>query len=157
MSNKENLNIRIDKEIKQHLNAVLKSNGMTISEAVRLYIWQIVTQGGIPFKGFISTKLQPKTGQLSHLDHTFNHLSGTLRVKLLQKQLDELDPPQAPPEPLIPDNDEDRAICTRFVKRYLEEYGVAFVLTKLGFEFPVAPPPVEELPSEMEAEAQLSL
>ena len=90
------IQVRVDPDIKQHLERVLSSNGMTISEAVRLYFWQIITQGGVPFKGFVSNKLPvrsvPSKAELELQEEFMNLqkelLGAEIKNLILQSEID---------------------------------------------------------------------
>lgn len=50
MAKTENLNIRIDPELKKNVEETLKNIGMNLTEAITIYLHQIVLHGGIPFE-----------------------------------------------------------------------------------------------------------
>lgn len=41
---------RIEPEIKERATEVLASNGLSLSDAIRLFLRQVVAQGGLPFE-----------------------------------------------------------------------------------------------------------
>lgn len=50
MSEKTNVNVRMDKEIKQGAEEVLKGLGMTMSQAINLMAYQIVRRRSFPIE-----------------------------------------------------------------------------------------------------------
>ena len=44
------INIRIDSKLKRQSEKTLKKMGLNISSAVRMFLAQVVKEGGIPFK-----------------------------------------------------------------------------------------------------------
>ena len=49
MSNSEHISLRIDPELKAQVEQVLKSLGLTQSEAIKIYYRQILLNNGLPF------------------------------------------------------------------------------------------------------------
>ncbi len=49
MSKTEQIRIRIEPEIKQEAGQILAALGLSLSDAVSLYMRQIITQRGLPF------------------------------------------------------------------------------------------------------------
>jgi DNA-damage-inducible protein J len=50
MANSQNLNIRIDPELKHQAEAILSELGLPTSTAVTLFLKSVVRYGGIPFE-----------------------------------------------------------------------------------------------------------
>lgn len=59
------LRIRIEPEVKQEAKVVLNKLGINLSEAVRIYLNQIVVSKGLPFTPSLSTTKAPYTQQSS--------------------------------------------------------------------------------------------
>lgn len=49
MAKTTNLNIRVDPEIKSSAEALFSSFGMTVSDAVNIFLHQSLLEGGLPF------------------------------------------------------------------------------------------------------------
>lgn len=50
MNKTDSLNIRIEPGLKKNVEKTLKALGMTTTEAINLYLHQIILSGGIPFE-----------------------------------------------------------------------------------------------------------
>ena len=50
MAKTANLNIRIDPDIKENAEMLFKSFGITISDAVNIFLYQSLMVGGLPFE-----------------------------------------------------------------------------------------------------------
>lgn len=50
MAKTDSLNIRIEPKLKKNVEKTLKALGMTTTEAINLYLHQIILSGGIPFE-----------------------------------------------------------------------------------------------------------
>lgn len=49
MAKTETLHIRIDPEVKSKVEAILNRLGMSTTEAVTIFLYQVILQGGLPF------------------------------------------------------------------------------------------------------------
>jgi addiction module RelB/DinJ family antitoxin len=55
---------RIEADLKDHATAVLKANGLELSDAIRLFLRQVVQKGGLPFAVRSSGVRVVRTSQL---------------------------------------------------------------------------------------------
>lgn len=56
MNNKDNINIKVNQNIKEETIRIFNENGLNITEAIELYLREIIKYNGIPF----SLKLDEK-------------------------------------------------------------------------------------------------
>jgi DNA-damage-inducible protein J len=59
---------RIEPDLKKSAETVLAENGLTISDAIRMFLRQVVVYGGLPFDVRISNEIQR------------NHFASTSRI-----------------------------------------------------------------------------
>lgn len=45
-----NINVRVDKDIKEEANNIFKRLGLNMTEAITLYLKQVISLNGIPFE-----------------------------------------------------------------------------------------------------------
>lgn len=50
MNNSTNLNIRIDKKVKENSEKVLEGLGLTMTTAINIFLRQVIRVNGIPFE-----------------------------------------------------------------------------------------------------------
>ena len=50
MNNSTNLNIRIDKKVKENSEKVLEDLGLTMTTAINIFLRQVIRVNGIPFE-----------------------------------------------------------------------------------------------------------
>lgn len=55
------LQVRIDSDLKQETESVLKSMGLSMSTAIHLFFRQVINQGRIPFEIIAAPKLNEET------------------------------------------------------------------------------------------------
>ena len=80
------LQIRIDKDTKESAEFVLKSVGLDLSTAIRMFLIKVIRTGGIPFEPVIETPVDPK-----HLAKTIAEMQKESEEKGLDKlTLDEI-------------------------------------------------------------------
>ena len=59
---------RIEESLKADAMRVLASHGLDLSDAIRLFLRQVVARGGIPFS--IRTQDAPRSARVSKFEHT---------------------------------------------------------------------------------------
>ena len=79
------IHTRIDSQTKAQAQSILNKLGMTLSEAISLYLRQIVFQKGIPFEVKIPNELTMKTIEKSEYGEELHEASS---VEEMFKELD---------------------------------------------------------------------
>ena len=79
------IHTRIDSQTKAQAQSILNKLGMTLSEAISLYLRQIVFQKGIPFEVKIPNELTMKTIEKSQRGEELHEASS---VEEMFKELD---------------------------------------------------------------------
>jgi DNA-damage-inducible protein J len=85
MANSAMVHARVDAETKLQAQGVLNELGMTLSEAISLYLRQIVFRKGIPFEVKIPNELTMRTIQKSERGEELHEASS---VQEMFKELD---------------------------------------------------------------------
>lgn len=74
-----NLNIRIDKKVKQQADLIFDEMGINLSTAVNIFVRQVIKNKGIPFR--ISTKEDENALNLDKEDERLPSLASTATQK----------------------------------------------------------------------------
>jgi len=85
MANSAMIHARVDAETKSKAQSVLNELGMTLSEAISLYLRQIVFRKGIPFEVKIPNELTMRTIEKSERGQELHEASS---VQEMFKELD---------------------------------------------------------------------
>jgi DNA-damage-inducible protein J len=85
-----NLNVRVDKDVKQSAEAVANALGMNLSTAVNIFLRQMVNHDGMPF----DVRLSPNDATRAAMKEADGILSGRIPAKRYasaQEMMDDLD------------------------------------------------------------------
>ena len=85
MNNRATIHARIDAQTKSQAQSILSKLGMTLSEAITLYLRQIVFNKGIPFEVKIPNELTMKTIEKSERGEELHETSS---VEEMFRELD---------------------------------------------------------------------
>ncbi|MHC4478129.1 MAG: type II toxin-antitoxin system RelB/DinJ family antitoxin [Planctomycetota bacterium] len=84
MGNGTTINVRVDAETKSKVQSILDALGMNVSQAILLFLRQIIFNKGIPFELKIPNEQTMKTIEKSELGKELNEVSS---IKELMKEL----------------------------------------------------------------------
>lgn len=56
MQNKDNINIKVSVEVKEEAIKIFKENGLSITDAIEIYLEEIIKYNGIPFPLALDSK-----------------------------------------------------------------------------------------------------
>lgn len=85
-----NLNIRVDKDVKQSAEAIANALGMNLSTAVNIFLRQMVSHDGLPF----DVRLYPNAVTRAAMQEADDILAGRIpakRYSSTQEMMDDLD------------------------------------------------------------------
>lgn len=85
-----NLNIRVDKDVKQSAEAIANALGMNLSTAVNIFLRQMVSHDGLPF----DVRLYPNAVTRAAMQEADDILAGRIPAKRYastQEMMDDLD------------------------------------------------------------------
>ncbi len=77
MSKTATIQTRVDPQVKKEAQKILKKLGITMSEAISMYLSQIALQRGVPFELKVPNKLTATTLQESEDEQNLHSVSST--------------------------------------------------------------------------------
>lgn len=83
------LQVRIDEDLKESADFVLKTVGLDLSTAIRMFLLKVVRTGGIPFEPVIEKKFDRKAFN-DALDSIYKHAKDTGLDRMTLNDINEI-------------------------------------------------------------------